>query len=92
MAMMDVDLIAPIAWLMNRHVKSRPERIAYSDSMRSVTYKQLADNTAAVAANLAKAGLCEGDRLAIYLPNSVNSIEACFAGTQGRSRDRADKL
>jgi long-chain acyl-CoA synthetase len=78
--MMDVDLIAPIARLMNQHVKNRPEQIAYSDSVRSVTYRQLADNTAAIAANLAKAGLREGDRLAIYLPNGVDSIEACFAG------------
>src|ERR1700733_9623202 len=50
-AMMDVDLIAPIARLMNRHVKNRPEQTAYSDSVRSVTYRQLADNTAALAAN-----------------------------------------
>src|SRR5579859_5550486 len=42
-AMMDVDLIAPIARLMNRHVKNRPEQIVYSDSVRSVTYRQLAD-------------------------------------------------
>ncbi len=78
--MMDVDLIAPIALLMNRHLKNRPEQIAYSDSVSSVTYKQLADNTATIASNLAKAGLREGDRVALYLPNSVDSIEACFAG------------
>jgi acyl-CoA synthetase (AMP-forming)/AMP-acid ligase II len=78
--MMDVDLIAPIPRLMNRHVKNRPEQIAYSDSVRSVTYRQLADNTAAIAVNLTKAGLRERDRLAICLPNGVDSIEACFAG------------
>jgi long-chain acyl-CoA synthetase len=77
--MMDVDLIAPIAKLMDRHAKTRPEQVAYSDSVRSITYRQLADSTAAIAANLTKTGLHEGDRLAIYLPNGVDWIEACFA-------------
>ena len=33
-----------------------------------------------IAANLANAGVREGDRIAIYLPNGVDWIEACFAG------------
>ena len=78
--MMHVDLIAPIASLLDRHAKARPEQTAYSDSVRSITYGQLAKSTGAIAANLTKAGLREGDRLAIYLPNGVDSIEACFAG------------
>jgi long-chain acyl-CoA synthetase len=78
--MMHVDLIAPIASLLNRHAKARPEQTAYSDSVRSITYGQLAKSTAAIAANLTKAGLRDGDRLAIYLPNGVDSIEAFFAG------------
>jgi long-chain acyl-CoA synthetase len=72
--MMDVDLIAPIAKLMDRHAKTRPEQLAYSDSVRSITYRQLADSTAAIAANLTRTGLHEGDRLAIYLPNGVDWI------------------
>ena len=78
--MLHVDLIAPIAKLLDRHANERPERIAYWDSVRSVSYAQLARNTAAIAANLTKAGVREGDRLAIYLPNGVDWIEACFAG------------
>jgi long-chain acyl-CoA synthetase len=78
--MMDVNLIAPIATLLGRHAKARAEQVAYSDSVRSITYAQLANSTAAIAANLTKAGVREGDRLAIYLPNGVDSIEACFAG------------
>ncbi|MCP4735068.1 MAG: acyl--CoA ligase [Bosea sp.] len=77
--MLHVDLIAPIATLLDRHAKKRPEQVAYWDATRSVTYAQLADRTASIAANLAKAGLKEGDRLAIYLPNGVDWIEACFA-------------
>jgi acyl-CoA synthetase (AMP-forming)/AMP-acid ligase II len=78
--MLHVDLIAPIAKLLDRHAKERPEQVAYWDSSRSITYAQLAGNTAAIAASLAKAGVREGERIAIYLPNGVDWIEACFAG------------
>src|SRR3954464_14360365 len=78
--MLHVDLIAPVGKLLDRHAKERPEQVAYWDSSRSITYGQLAANTAAIAANLAKAGVREGDRIAIYLPNGVDWIEACFAG------------
>ena len=78
--MLHIDLIAPIAKLLDQHAKERPEQVAYWDSSRSITYAQLAKNTAAVAANLTNAGVGEGDRIAIYLPNGVDWIEACFAG------------
>ncbi len=78
--MLHVDLIAPIATLLDRHAEQRPEQVAYWDSSRSITYAQLANNTAAIASNLAKEGIREGDRIAIYLPNGVDWIEACLAG------------
>ena len=78
--MLHVDLIAPIAKLLDRHAKERPEQVAYWDSSRAITYAQLASNTAAIAANFTKAGVREGDRIAIYLPNGVDWIEACLAG------------
>src|SRR5882724_2132701 len=78
--MLHLDMIAPIAKLLDRHAEERPEQVAYSDSSRSLTYAQLAKSAAAIAANLAKAGVCEGARIAIYLPNGVDWIEACFAG------------
>ncbi|MGX9427850.1 MULTISPECIES: class I adenylate-forming enzyme family protein [Bradyrhizobium] len=77
--MLHVDLIAPIATLLDRHAKKRPDQIAYWDTTRSVTYAQLAERTASIAANLTKAGLGEGDKLAIYLPNGVDWIEICLA-------------
>jgi acyl-CoA synthetase (AMP-forming)/AMP-acid ligase II len=77
--MLHVDLIAPIATLLERHAKQRPDQVAYSDSSRSVTYADLAGRTASIAANLTRAGLRDGDRIAIYLPNGVDWIEACFA-------------
>lgn len=77
--MLHVDLIAPVATLLKRHAKQRPDKVAYWDSLRSVTYADLARRTAAIAANLTKAGLRDGDRIAIYLPNGVDWIEACVA-------------
>ncbi len=78
--MMHVDLIAPIGRLLARHAEERPEKVAYWDSSRSITYGQLARSTASIAANLTKAGIREGDRIALYLPNGVDWIEACLAG------------
>src|SRR5882757_3596713 len=78
--MLHVELIAPIGKLLDRHAKERPEQVAYWDSTRSITYAQLAVNTAVIAGNLAKSGVREGDRIAIYLPNGVDWIEACMAG------------
>ena len=77
--MLHVDLIAPVATLLERHAKQRPDQVAYWDSSRSVTYADLARRTASIAANLTKAGLRDGDKIAIYLPNGVDWIEACFA-------------
>src|ERR1700710_921572 len=77
--MLHVDLIAPIATLLERHAKQRPNQVAYWDLSRSVTYADLAARTASIAANLTKAGLRDGDKIAIYLPNGVDWIEACLA-------------
>jgi long-chain acyl-CoA synthetase len=77
--MLHVDLIAPIARLLDRHGKQRPRQVAFSDSSRSLTYAGLAERTASIAANLAKAGLQDGDKVAIYLPNGVDWVEACIA-------------
>lgn len=78
--MLHTHLIAPVSELLDRHALQRPEQVAFWDSARSVTYGQLAPRTAAIAARLSEAGLGEGGKLAIYLPNGVDWIEACLAG------------
>jgi long-chain acyl-CoA synthetase len=78
--MLHTGLIAPVSELLERHRQQRPEKIAYWDAARSVTYADLARRTASIAAALSKQGLREGDRIAIYLPNGVDWVEACFAG------------
>lgn len=77
--MLHTELIAPVSELLRRHAARQPGKVAYWDSTRSVTYSQLAHRTAAVAANITKMGVREGDKVALFLPNGVDWIEACFA-------------
>ena len=77
--MLHTEFIAPVPELLERHATARPEKVAYWDSTRSVTYSQLARRTAAIAASLTKMGVREGDKVALFLPNGVDWIEACFA-------------
>jgi long-chain acyl-CoA synthetase len=77
--MLHTELIAPVPELLERHAAARPEKVAYWDTTRSVTYRQLAQRTAAVATSLTKMGVREGDKIALLLPNGVDWIEACFA-------------
>jgi long-chain acyl-CoA synthetase len=78
--MLHASLIAPVSELLERHRKERPDKVAYWDAARSVTYSQLASRTASIAGGLAAKGVREGDRVAIYLPNGVDWIESCLAG------------
>jgi long-chain acyl-CoA synthetase len=78
--MLHTGLIAPISELLERHKRERPDKLAYWDAARSVTFAGLARRTASIAVALSENGLKEGDRIAIYLPNGVDWIEACFAG------------
>jgi long-chain acyl-CoA synthetase len=78
--MLHTGLIAPVSELLERHRKERPDKVAYWDAVRSVTYSQLAGRTTSIAAGLAANGVGEGDRIAIYLPNGVDWVEACLAG------------
>jgi long-chain acyl-CoA synthetase len=78
--MLHEGLIAPVSELLERHRKARPDKVAYWDAARSVTYSQLASRTASIAAGLSGKGVRESDRIALYLPNGVDWIEGCFAG------------
>jgi long-chain acyl-CoA synthetase len=78
--MLHTGLIAPVSELLERHRNERPDKVAYWDAARSVTYSQLASRTASIAAGLSETGVREGDRVAIFLPNGVDWIEACLAG------------
>jgi len=77
--MLHTELIASVPELLERHAAARPEKVAFWDTTRSVTYRELAHRTAAVATSLTKMGVREGDKIALLLPNGVDWIEACFA-------------
>ena len=74
--MLRSDLIAPVAQLLGRHARERGERIAFRDAARGVSYRDLAARTANIASRLADIGIASGDRVAVYLPNSVAWAEA----------------
>jgi acyl-CoA synthetase (AMP-forming)/AMP-acid ligase II len=81
--MLHTGLIAPVSVLLERHRMQRPDKVAYWDAVRSVTYSQLADRTASIAAGLSVQGVREGDRIALYLQNGVDgsrpASQACVA-------------
>ena len=73
------ELIVPVSELIARHATARPGKVAYSDSRGRVTYGELARVTANLAGHLQDAGVEAGDSVAIFLPNSVQWVETCFA-------------
>jgi long-chain acyl-CoA synthetase len=73
------DLIAPIPELLRRQAAAHGDKVAYRDARRSVTYAALDERTAKLAGHLADNGIAVGDTVAIFLPNSVEWVESCFA-------------
>ncbi|WP_328875557.1 type I polyketide synthase [Streptomyces sp. NBC_00287] len=73
------ELIRPVPELLREHAGSAPERVAYSDSSRAVTYGELEQRTRALAAYLVRTGISRGDRVAICLGNCVEMVESCLA-------------
>lgn len=60
--------------LARRHATERGGEYAARDSVRRLTWSQLAAWTDAVAADLHQAGLRRGDRVAVWLPNRLESV------------------
>lgn len=77
--MLQTDLIAPIPALLRRHAEARGSKTAFRDAETAITYADLAARTANLAGHLVDHGVKPGDKVAIFLPNSVAWIESCFA-------------
>jgi acyl-CoA synthetase (AMP-forming)/AMP-acid ligase II len=77
--MLHTELIAPISILLRQHAESRGDAIAYRDANRSLRYGELAQRTGNLAGHLVALGISPGDKVALYLPNSVEWVETCFA-------------
>ncbi|WP_276947649.1 acetate--CoA ligase [Ferrimicrobium acidiphilum] len=71
---------------IDRHARTSPSKIALywigeDGSKRSWTYEELLDTTARLAQALANLGVTKGDRVAIFLPNLLETfaaVHACF--------------
>jgi acyl-CoA synthetase (AMP-forming)/AMP-acid ligase II len=80
--MIHTDLIAPIGELLRRHAGQRPDKVAFEDSARAVSYGQLERETGNLAGHLQALGHPAGARMAILLPNSVNWVACCLAAAR----------
>ncbi|MBY8338471.1 SDR family NAD(P)-dependent oxidoreductase [Streptomyces sp. KC 17012] len=72
-------LIRPLPELLKQHAERSPSRVAYADDARAVTYEELEQRTARLAAYLARTGLRRGERVAIRLGNGVETVEVLLA-------------
>jgi fatty-acyl-CoA synthase len=56
-----------------------PEKVAVVDGPRRITYRELKNAADALAAGLWEIGFRKGDRVAIYMPNSLELMTAFYA-------------
>lgn len=77
--MIHFDLIAPVGEILRRNARLYPEKLAFEDIRRSVSYYALDEETENLASQLIALGLQKGQAVAIFLPNSVNWVVACLA-------------
>ncbi|MGW0801476.1 amino acid adenylation domain-containing protein [Nonomuraea sp. NPDC002799] len=68
-----------VASMIREHMVSRPGEVAIEQDGRAVTYQQLGELTAAVAAGFARAGVAPGDLVGIGLPRRIETIAALLA-------------
>ena len=62
-----------------RGAESVPDKTAVVEGEHKKTYKELNDMTNALAAGLSELGLRKGDRVAIYMQNSIEFVAAFYA-------------
>ncbi len=79
---MRLDLIQPIAALLEERAASHSTKVALRDRAREVTYADLHRRTGNLAANLRGLGLARGDAVAFYMNNSVALLESYLGVTR----------
>lgn len=60
--------------LMLQHAQARPNCVALRDPYQRLIWSEVASQVDRVAASLHRAGLHRGDRVAIWLPNRIESV------------------
>ncbi|NYJ11004.1 acyl-CoA synthetase (AMP-forming)/AMP-acid ligase II [Rhizobium leguminosarum] len=77
--MIHFDLIAPVGEILRRNTRLYPDKTAFEDRTRAVTYPELDKETEALVSHIVASGFQKGEAVAIFLPNSVNWVVACLA-------------
>lgn len=77
--MIRTDLIAPISELLLRHASNTPDKATFEDASRVATYAQLERETRNLAANFRAEGLQQGERVGVWLANSVDWVVSVLA-------------
>ncbi len=80
--MLRTELIQPVSELLLDRASKFPNKVAYKDQVRSVTYHELQIRTANLATQLLHLGIAHGDRIVIHLDDSVNTVESYFGITR----------
>ena len=65
--------------VLERAAEQSPHKIGVVDGDRRKTYKELDTMANALAASLAEIGFEKGDRVAIYMKNSLELVTAFYA-------------
>nr|AZO92738.1 RifA [Micromonospora okii] len=76
---MRADLIKPLPVVLQENAARSPDKVAFADDRRAVTYGDLEARTRRLAGHLAGLGVRRGDRVAICLGNTVAAVESCLA-------------
>ncbi len=76
--MLRTELIRSVSELLVERATQFPQKAAYIDQARSVTYEELQTHTANIATQLRQLGITSGDRVVIHLDDSVETVESYF--------------
>jgi long-chain acyl-CoA synthetase len=78
----DMMPLRSFAELLGRAAATHPDRLAVSDGEQSLSWRQLADRVAGLAAALAGTGLAPDDRVALQAAGSVDFVLSYLAALQ----------
>lgn len=68
-----------VGQLFDKAVRQHPDRIAVKDQLRNITYAELEKEVNGFANALIRLGIRQGDRVALWIYNSIEYIVADFA-------------
>lgn len=80
--MIKTDVIKQLGELLEERAVQYGAKIAYWDSCKEANYSELNSQTRNIAKRLRSQGLVTSDKVAVYLPNSVNWVLACFGAVR----------